>query len=333
MKKPPKISVVILNYNGLHFLKKCLQTFKKQTYSPLELIVVDNNSTDGSIKYLKQQKNITLIMNKENYGFAKANNIGAKVAIGKFLFFLNNDTELFEDTIENLIKCYKKDGILSARQIPMWDKKFEGAAGGGMDLFGYPYLEKIARNTKVFFADGATFFIKKNDFFIIGMFDEELFIFEEDIDFCWRAQLMGYQVYGCWEAKVYHYSGGTVLGGANKIKKYSTSYFRRYLNERNIVRNILKNYSFPLCIIILSLLLFLHAVEIVALTILMKWRVIACYLEAYLWNIENLKNTLEYRKKIQKKRKISDFVLLKKMYWSYSKFIAFLRVGIPQFKD
>lgn len=331
MKNNPLVSIIILNYNGIDFLKSCLKTIFKQTYKNIEIIVTDNHSTDGSLEYLIRYLNITVIKNQENYGYAKANNIGAKKAKGQYLFFLNNDTELEPDTIKKLVEAYTPKTILSARQIPMWDKTLFGTAGGGMDIFGYPYADLDSKKTKIFYADGASFFIKKGDFLEIGMFDEKLFIFEEDIDFGWRAQMMGYKIKPCWEAIIYHFSGGTVIGGSSKKNRYSTNYFRRYLNEKNVIRNMLKNYSFPLCLILLLILLLLHFFEIIILLFLTKWKVVLCYLKAYAWNIKNINNTLVMRKKIQRTRQISDYSLMKNMYWSYSKLVAFSRHGMPSF--
>ena len=330
----PKISVIVLNYNGLNFLKKCIPTIQKQTYKNIEIIVSDNHSNDGSLNYLTKFSKIVVIKNNKNFGYSKANNLAAKKATGDFLFFLNNDTELFVDAVENLMKCYKERSIMTARQIPVWNKKYYGSSGAGIDIFGYPYVEdqNNPRKTRVFYADGAMFFIKKKDFVDLGMFDEALFIFQEDIDLSWRAHLFGYKIISCWEAKLYHHSGGTVLGGSNNLKKYTTSYLRRYLNEKNTIRNILKNYSFPLGILVLAILLIAHCFEIVVLTLFGKWKVIQCYLKAYCWNITHLGNTLSFRKYVQRRRRISDIELIKKMYWTYAKLHMFIKLGIPEFQ-
>lgn len=328
-----KVSIIVLNYNGLEFLKKCLSSIDKQTHPQIEVVVTDNNSTDGSVEYIKGLDKVILVANKENYGYAKANNLAAQKATGEFLFFLNNDTELDEDTIEKMLLCYQENSVVTPAQIQLISGKELVRTGAGMDIFGYPYVNDDPRKTRVFYADGAGIFVKKKDFLKIGGFDEELFIFQEDIDFSWRAQMLGYKVIPCWEAKFRHYGGGTVLGGGPKSQRYQSSYFRRYLNEKNVIRNILKNYSFPLCLVILLILLMLHGTEIVLLAVLLKWKVVACYLKAYKWNILNLRNTLEFRKKVQEKRVVSDINLMKRMYWSYSKLYALVKLGLPQFKE
>ncbi len=328
----PKVSIIVLNYNGLNFLKNCLDAIEKQTYPDIETIVVDNNSTDASCEFVRKNDSVKLIRNNKNYGYSKANNIGAKEARGDFLLFLNNDTELFPDAIEKLVLNYSDKSILAPAQIIMENKGIDsvGFPGNGMDILGNPYGKDNPKERKVFYADGAALFIKKDDFFKIGMFDEELFIFQEDVDLCWRAQLMGYSLRQCWDAKFYHYSGGVVLGGASKNKRYQTSYLRRYLNERNVIRNVLKNYGFPLCVVALFFLLSIHLLEIAVLGIAFQGKTVSCYLKAYRWNLLNIKNTLRYRKEVQQKRVISDLVLMKRMHLDYSKFHSFVKLGFPQ---
>ncbi len=326
------ISVIVLNHNGRQWLEKCIPTIKKQTYSPIEIIVTDNASTDDSRDWLsKNHPDIKILKHDKNLGYAEANNLGAVAAKGEFVFFLNNDTELRPYTIERLAAAWKSNSVVTGHQLRTWEKDDEGSAGAGMDIFGYPYVEDSARNTRIFYADGAMIFVKKEDFMKIGKFDPELFIFEEDIDFSWRAQLFGYKIISAWDAHLLHYGGSTVPGNI-KGKKYVSSYFRRYLNEKNIVRNILKNYSFPLVVIILVSILALHLAEIIILSILFKWNAVECYLKAYAWNIKNISDTLKYRRWVQKNRKISDFVLMKKMYLSYSKLRAFKKLGFPEFQ-
>ncbi len=326
------ISIIVLNHNGRQWLEKCIPTIKNQTYSPLEIIVTDNASTDDSHAWIeKNHPDVKILKHKKNYGYAKANNLGAEAAKGEFIFFLNNDTELRPYTIERLMNAWEPNSIVSGHQLRAWEKDDEGSAGAGADIFGYPYVEDDPKKTRIFYADGAMIFIKKEDFMKIGQFDPELFIFEEDIDLSWRAQMFGYKIISAWDAYLLHYGGSTVPGNI-KGKKYVSSYFRRYLNEKNIVRNILKNYSLPFCVIILTSLILLHLAEIIILGALLKWNAVQCYLKAYLWNLKNLGNTLEFRKLVQSRRKVSDLELMKKMYFSYSKLRAFRKLGFPEFQ-
>ena len=338
-----KISILVLNYNGLDYLKICLKSIKQQTYQNIEVIVLDNNSIDKSVSFVqKHYPGYKIVQNKDNLGYTGANNIGAKKASGAFLLFLNNDTELFPDTIEQLAKNYQPKSILNPAQIiaknKSWDKV--GMAGCGMDIFGYPFavfdssFKVDGKKTRVFYADGAAIFVKKTDFFDIGMFDDALFIFQEDIDFSWRARIMGYKIIPCYESKFYHYSGGTVVGGVGEAKKneYQTSYFRRYLNEKNAVRNILKNYSCVVALPVILILALIHLLEITFWLCIGKVKVARCYFDAYGWNLKNIKNTLIFRRKVQKSRMVNDFNLLKTIYKTYGKIKTVLVLGIPMFK-
>lgn len=331
--KQKKVSIIIPTYNGLNFLKKCILAIGKQIYKNIETIIVDNNSSDQTVSYVKKNYPQTIIIeNKTNNGFAKANNQGANKASGEFLFFLNNDTELFSDAVEQLVTSYKPFSVLSAYQIPSRDKKLPGQAGAGMDIFGYSCQEKDLSKTKIFYADGVALFIKKLDFIKLGMFDEKLFMFQEDVDLSWRAQISGLKIIQCFKAKLYHYYGGTALLDINQKKKYVTSYFRRYLNEKNVIRNLIKNYSLTLLIPILMILFVFHFFEILIFILTFNFKTAQCYLKAYVWNIVYLPDTLRTRAKIQKQRMVSDLKLVKKMYWHYTKFKLFLKMGFPQLK-
>src|SRR5260221_12599447 len=109
----PKISVIILNLNGLNFLKPCLESVKSQTYKNLEIIVTDNASTDGSIDYIFSHSEVVLVKNDSNLGYTGANNKAAQIASGEHLLFLNNDTTLHTNFFEEILKCYEPNSIVS----------------------------------------------------------------------------------------------------------------------------------------------------------------------------------------------------------------------------
>lgn len=326
-----KVSVVICNYNRAALLRKCLLSLKKQTYKNIEIVLVDNGSVDKSIAIaIRIFPSIILIRNKKNNGFAEANNQGVTRATGDYILLLNNDTELFPSAIAKLLSKYEPKSILSARQIATSNRRIQ-RTGAGVDIFGYPYQETALKNTKIFYADGAALFMKKSDFFRLGQFDKSLFMFQEDVDLSWRAHLMGYKIIPCWESKLLHVFGGTAEVRTDKQMVYTTSLFRRYHNEKNVIRNIIKNYSAVSLFFLLPLLIFLHLFEMIFLICTGNQPVALCYLKAYGWNISNLRDTLSKRKFVQSKRIISDFQLFKKMYFRYAKLDVFIKLGIPNF--
>ena len=106
----PKVSIIIINYNGKELLEKCLESLFKVDYDNFEIILVDNNSTDGTMEFVtKNYPSIIIIKLDSNKGFAEPNNIGSKIAKGEYLLFLNNDTVVTPDFISKMIKVVEND--------------------------------------------------------------------------------------------------------------------------------------------------------------------------------------------------------------------------------
>ncbi|MCG2737608.1 MAG: glycosyltransferase family 2 protein, partial [Candidatus Methanoperedenaceae archaeon] len=94
-KTPPPVSVIIVNFNGKHYLKNCLSSLSAQSYPAIEVIFVDNGSGDGSVEYVRKEfPSVRIIESKKNLGFAKGNNLGIREARGELIATLNNDTEV-----------------------------------------------------------------------------------------------------------------------------------------------------------------------------------------------------------------------------------------------
>lgn len=340
---PIKISIITVSYNSLRFLDDYFASVERQDFRDLEIILVDNGSTDGSVELVnsltRNKPIIKLIENKKNLGFAGGNNIGAKKATGKYLFFLNPDTRLEKDCLKNLWEKAEnikdKDFILIPRQ-----KNYKTGGflldGVCVDIFGYPYkifnTDKPKMTKPLFFCDGAALFLPKRTFTKLGMFDEKLFMFNEDIDLSWKAHLLDIPLINAPEAIVYHFSGGSMRGGIRRERIYETTYFRRYMGERNAIRNILKNYSIFTLLWLLPIYSIINLVEMVVFLLARKPKVVFQYLRAWWWNIKNLGSTLSKRNFIQKARKISDLEILNKLYFGSGKLNAFLSIKVPEFE-
>ncbi len=329
----PLVSIIIVNWNGKKWLEECYTSIFKQTYKNIEAILVDNNSQDDSTSYTQTKwPQVKIVQLDKNYAYAGGNNRGAENSKGEYLFFLNNDTKLFPDCIEKLIKHKNEGEVIAPKQL-VGDFNNPNKAimlGNGADIFGYPFGVPDFTKQKVFYADGAALFILSEVFKILGGFDEKLFMFQDDIDLSWKARLAGYKIIKCPEAQLYHFSGGSAPGGSSaKKEKYTLSEFRRFHNEKNIIRNILKNYSWIFALPLLAVLLVIQLLEIMALVLLGGYKIALCYPKAYWWNLLNIRDTLRARIFIQSKRKINDFDILKNMYLSYSKLTALYRLGKP----
>ena len=229
-----EVSVVIVNYNSFDLLNQCIDSLIKFTKDvSYEIIVVDNNSTDGDVETITSRfNNIILIRNSANEGFAKANNKGVKFASGKYLLILNNDTLFVENTIKKIldfVESIKKPTIIgcklvnedhshqnSAYKFPLLMQHF--AATFFLDKI-FPQLDSINKYyidieekkepTIVDSVIGAFIFIPKETFNKLDGFDERFFFYHEDTDLCFRMKNNGGSVYYFSGTSMVHYGGGT----------------------------------------------------------------------------------------------------------------------------
>lgn len=339
----PKVSIIVLNYNGIRFLEDCFASLRKVVYPNYEVIMVDNASDDESVAQVSRNfPEVKILRNQENIGFAAGNNRGARIAKGEYLFFLNNDTKVKPDFLNFLVDAAQEDPTIGicACKILTFEGKEEaginytcdgqdvGCTGRSSDIYGWQGWEG-----PVFFAEGSALFIRRDIFAELRGFDERHFIFLEDLDLSWRAQLLGFKIKAIPQAQIYHFAGGTVTGGRGRKKVFISNIRRRYLGEKNQMRNMLKNYSFGSLLTIFPRYLALNILEMSYLLITGKFAVFwQAYIKAHLWNIRNLNNTLRERRRVQSMRKISDDALQKKMLKHSAKLETFMRIGAPQFR-
>ncbi len=259
------LSVIIVNYNVRHLLVNCIESILAATggYS-IEIIVVDNNSFDDSVEFIKKRFNnpaVRIVENKVNYGFAKANNIGAREARGKYLLILNPDTIVREDTIEKSLRFYESQEKIGAATCKLV------LPNGNLDLacrrsFPSPSvaiyrilgLSKLFPSSKIFarynltYLDedetheveaicGAFMLIRKDIYELVGGFDEDYFMYGEDLDICYRIRKAGF--------RIYYYSGTSVIHfKGESTRKSSVSYVNYFYGAMKIfVRKNLKKNS------------------------------------------------------------------------------------------
>jgi len=216
------VSIIIVNYNGKNHLEECLKSLMQENYKKTEVILIDNNSTDGSIEFVKRNYPSVIIKKLEkNYGFAEPNNIGARIASGDFLLFLNNDTIPKPDFITELIHAIKNDPEITICQSLLLrpDGKID-SSGDFVDTLGRAYSSHdLPKNTRrILSARAASMMVRKKDFFDLGGFDKKFFVSFEDVDIGWRASLWGYKVVVVPKSVVYHKGGETVVGMKKEIQ-------------------------------------------------------------------------------------------------------------------
>lgn len=231
-----KLSIVILSYNTKDLTVRCIQSLIKQYKKQFEerefeIIVVDNNSTDKSVESIKSSEDIKnikgfqLITNDQNFGFSKGNNIGARKAKGKYILFLNSDTKIkdmgFIGMIEYL-KSHPKVGVLGAKMIS--EEGISQPSAGRFYtlivtlfmLFGGNRFKLLwnspTKNTVVDWVSGASMMVRKELFDKLKGFDEHIFMYVEDMEFCYRVKNKGYEILFYSDIHIVHKE----LGSSNK---------------------------------------------------------------------------------------------------------------------
>lgn len=331
--KKNDLSIIIVCYNSSYYIEPCLASiFNQVTNVRYEVVVVDNNSTDSTASIVKEKFNqVTLLLSNTNLGFAAGNNRGVEECNSEYILFLNPDTKLEEGSINLMYEEVRQNPktILVPLQLNYDTGEFLNC-GLGLDIFGFPVNE--GGGDKFFYGDGAAILMNKHDFIDAGMFDEDLFLIQEDVDLSWKARLMGYGIKQLKSVRIYHKSGHTIDSGNGSSKVFSTSAYRRYYGERNSVRNLLKNYSFYNLLWILPLAVLMSFCEFLLFLVLGKPEVSLSYIRAYYNNIIDFRLVMEKRRWIQKRRMAGDLEILKHMYIGSAKFKLLLEAGVPIIK-
>lgn len=254
MKKNIDISIIIINFNTKDFLRECLHSIKESDLGKInyEVIVVDNASTDGSIKEIKdwekEFETFISIFNKENLGFARGNNTGVKRCTGRYVLFLNPDTVLSKDSLKKVFSFMEshKDAAVASPRLELPNGFLDEASHRGFptpwNAFSYfSGLNKLFPKSRVFAGYtkgwlletkephevdsivGAFFFVRREAGEEVGWWDEDYFWYGDEIDFCYRLKERGWKVFFLPQVKVLHYKGvaSGIKGHSRKISTAS----------------------------------------------------------------------------------------------------------------
>jgi len=309
MKKYPLCSMVVVNYNSKAFLKNCLDSLSKQTYPNCEIIVVDNASTDDSLKIVENYPKIKLIKSKTNLGFAGGNNVGIRKSRGKYVVIVDSDVVADENWINELVKVAetdKKIGVVGGKVYHLLHGKKKSNilqyAGGNLHKFlnFYLFTTKTGYNKKDLgqyekiketdFVYGCAFLVKRSVINEVGLMDEKYFMYGEEIDWHYRIKEMGYKIVYVPGSKIWHFGSP----GVGKV-----SYKKTYYIQRSNIRVVIKLYE-PYWVA--WYIFFAEPVHIFLKVIYgllrktLKDDLRAMY-DAIKWNVENINETLNARKK------------------------------------
>ncbi len=287
MDRNDSISAVIISYHGMDFLPDCLRTLTANLSDyPHEIIVIDNNSIDGSIEFIESEyPDIRLIKNKTNAGFARAINQGIEAAQNEFIWLLNQDLRFRDGCLDTLLECHESidtPGMIGPRlvgfdgQLQKFCRRFPRIHTALFEIFGLAYMFPSSRlfngwkmgdfdhlsSRRVPQPMGAAMLLHRSRIEKIGAMDESFGIFFNDVDFCERLQEAGFQNYYCYEAEVEHFQGGSVKKQRPKMIWLSHlgmfSYFKKVERKRQS-SSFVKLLRLPL-LYLTGLLLILSAI-------------------------------------------------------------------------
>lgn len=306
----PSVAVIILNFNGQKYLPDLLGSIFKfpPALSKQSIIIVDNHSTDGSVVWLKKNYPQAIILEqKQNLGFAAGNNIGIKYAIDRqydYVMLLNQDTIITEGYLDLLVKKISLDNKIAAVQPKLMlypSTDLINSLGNVIHYlgFGYTYGHKHSSceirdaRFEINYCSGAACLLKAEALKMVGFFEEELFMYHEDLDLGWRFKLFGYKNIICPAAVVYH-----KYEFSRSIKKY-------YFMERNRFIVMLQNYKFGTLLLIFPALLIME-IGLLAMSFKNGWWKEKLKVYGYFLSIDKLKIIYQQRKKIQRVRIKND---------------------------
>ena len=248
------VSIVIPNYNGEQYLRDCIESLNKQTMDDLELIIVDNGSTDKGLETARELRpDVRIIELDKNYGFSRAVNEGIQASKAPYVILLNNDTRALPDfayELYNAIRNDKKVFSVSAKMLQMNAPDLCDSAGDMFCCLGWAFAigkdkpeEKYTGSRDVFSACAGAAIYRKEIFEEIGYFDEDHFAYLEDVDVGYRARICGYR--NVYEPKAIVYHAGSGMSGSRYNK------FKISLSSRNNVYLVYKNM--PLLQLVINL--------------------------------------------------------------------------------
>jgi GT2 family glycosyltransferase len=323
----PLVSVVIVNYNGAEFIYNCIKSVLCSQYKNIEIIIVDNMSSDKSLDIVRisfPDRRIKVIRNYKNFGYAGGTNIGYKNSIGQYIVLLNVDTIVHPNWLDKILPVMISDTTIGAVQpklLSLDDYNTYDSAGDYIDFFGFSFRRggdwsekdrgQYSSVEEIFCARGAALVTTRELIEQIGLLDEALFISYEDVDFCWRVRLYGKRIVYVPKSIVYHKGGGTISKQSVKIHLHTTKNRYLCLIKNYDKWNMIKYALFPLVVEILTGYFLLGPFLFRS-----KNKLLAIHgkLFAYHWIFSKRSELIKSRNYIQRNvRKVPDSIIMKRM--------------------
>jgi GT2 family glycosyltransferase len=311
----PEITVIVVNYNGGEYIRRCIASLAAQTFRDFETIIVDNASTDGSIAGIAERPAQTLIMAESvNHGFAAGNNLAARRARGRWLALLNPDAEAEPDWLESLVRAVQMRPtyrLVASLQIAAHDDRLLDGAGDCYLAWGYAWRGGHGHSRRetppageCFAPCGAAAFYPKDAFLASGGFDERYFCYHEDVDLGFRLRLMGERCQFDPACRVRHVGSG-ITGKASR--------FAVFHGARNSVWTYVKNM--PSRLLLVTAPVWIAAALALLVRSVLKGRGVATF-QGLAAGLGGLETALTERRRVRRMRRVSAGAIMAAFSWN-----------------
>jgi hypothetical protein len=311
-----KVSVIVVNYNGISYLETCLRSVLAQNVPDFEVILVDNKSSDDSLEYVRRTfPDLLLVANDKNLGYTGGINSGISHAKGKYLAPLNVDTEVQKNWLGTMVKFMDANpdaGAVTPKSLLYRDREKVGVMGLNIHITGIGFVRGLNKQDsdlpkepfQVAGISGCSFLIRREIVERMGGLNENNFLYYDDVDLSWVVNLMGYKIYCVPRSVVYH---------EYQLKMTPQKMFWLEHGRLNAILCYLK----PLTLIALLPLLMLTDGLIIGYCLIRGPRYVWAKLRAWFSVANNIGGLLKRRRQVQRLRRISDFELIRRFKLSY----------------
>lgn len=311
--KSPKVVAIVLCTNEIHHLEDCFASLKSQSYKNLEVYLLDNNSSDGSVEYTEKNfPEVHILEFGENLGYSVGNNRGMKEAFengADLVLVINSDIKADERMVEQLVRTYQdrtdkgdKVGLIQPVILLFDDPTKLNSVGNAIHYLGFGYCKDYMKpyttlesDLQIASVSGAAMLVPREFYEDIGVINEDFFIYNEDQNYSWRGLLKGYKHFVSAKATMLH------------KYRYKSYPFKMYHSEKNRVMIVLENYELKTLILLIPIWI-LNELLLLVHSILYGWFVNR--LKAWWYDIRNISYILKVRKQIQSSRTVKDKVIL-----------------------
>ena len=301
------LAAVIVNWNGGDRLLRCVESLLESRPAPAEILVVDNGSRDGSPQRVADLDGVAVVDTGSNVGFAGGANAGARATTAPIILFLNPDVRFEPDAPGALVRAFEDPHVgVAGPELRNPDGTLQNR-GIVIDPTGHPVG---AEDDAVFFVSGCALAVRRELFELLRGFDDDYFMFAEDLDLCWRAQLVGRRVAAVPDAVAFHDGGASIAGGYLDQGPLRTNVTRLYLRERNTLAAVLTNYGSGRALSVAALRALMALGEALVFAIRGRPDASRAYVRALAWVARHAPALAAKRRRVQASRVVSDRALV-----------------------